>query len=212
MTAHENVFNGSKIARINGKDELTTAILSLIPRNLTYEDVVFVCIGTDRSTGDSLGPLVGTYLTGLGYTNVLGTVDEPIHAMNLAERVADIPEGKTVIAIDACLGRLSSVGKTEIVRGSVKPGAGVNRTGLPEVGDYGITGVVNVSGFMEYAVLQNTRLSLVMRMARDITSAIVDVFPLETNAITRKQTQKSTKANVRKSRNTYVSKKTEVCV
>ena len=33
-----------------------------------------------------------------------------------------------------------------------------------------VMGIVNISGFMEYMILQNTRLSLVMKMA-DIISA-----------------------------------------
>jgi hypothetical protein len=37
---------------------------------------------------------------------------------------------------------------------------------LPEIGDLHITGVVNVSGFMEHSVLQNTRLSVVVNMAK----------------------------------------------
>lgn len=35
-----------------------------------------------------------------------------------------------------------------------------------------IVGIVNISGFMEYIILQNTRLSLVMRMADTISSGI----------------------------------------
>lgn len=38
---------------------------------------VLACIGTDRATGDCLGPLVGTNLKRLGYT-VVGTLDEPL--------------------------------------------------------------------------------------------------------------------------------------
>jgi hypothetical protein len=26
-----------------------------------YENIIFLCIGTDRATGDSLGPIVGNY-------------------------------------------------------------------------------------------------------------------------------------------------------
>jgi putative sporulation protein YyaC len=47
----------------------------------------------------------------------------------------------------------------------------VNKS-LPEVGNIHITGIVNVSGFMEYFVLQNTRLSLVMNMAEIISTSI----------------------------------------
>ena len=36
-------------------------LLDLLPIGKN-QPIVFVCIGTDRSTGDSLGPLVGTLL------------------------------------------------------------------------------------------------------------------------------------------------------
>ena len=45
-----------------------------------------------------------------------------------------------------------------------KPGAAMNKK-LPAVGDLHIHGIVNLNGFMEFFVLQNTRLSLVMKMA-----------------------------------------------
>ena len=48
------------------------------------------------------------------------------------------------------------------------PGAGVSKE-LPLVGEIFINGIVNVSGFLEYFVLQNTRLSLVFRLAEIIT-------------------------------------------
>lgn len=140
--------------------------------------IFFACIGTDRSTGDSLGPLVGTKLALLGY-NVIGTIDNPLHAENLAERLAvEIPFGMTtVIAIDASLGMSSSVGKVYVKHGPLKPGTGVGKN-LPPVGQYHITGVVNVGGFMEYFVLQNTRLSLVMNMADQIVQVIQGAVPL----------------------------------
>ena len=49
------------------------------------EGVMFLCIGTDRSTGDSLGPLVGHKLRRqrLKGAAVIGTLDKPVHAMNL---------------------------------------------------------------------------------------------------------------------------------
>src|SRR5690554_6738809 len=93
--ASESVYDGAKIRGIKGKDELTVALLSRIPANVTAKNTVFMCIGTDRSTGDSLGPLVGMYLSGLGY-NVCGTLDDPTHAMNLADRIATLPKKKKV--------------------------------------------------------------------------------------------------------------------
>lgn len=138
--------------------------------------VITVCIGTDRSTGDSLGPLVGMLLErrNLANANIFGTLDNPVHAVNLQDTLDSIVQryrNPYIIAVDACLGQLSSVGSVQLCEGPVKPGAGVNKT-LPPVGDVHFTGIVNVSGFMEYLVLQNTRLSVVMGMAEVIADAI----------------------------------------
>ncbi|CDN41522.1 spore protease YyaC [Paenibacillus sp. P22] len=131
--------------------------------------IVVVCIGTDRSTGDALGPLIGTQLakSSSPHFELFGTLDEPVHAMNLEETMLEINRKVSkpfIIGIDACLGQLSSVGCIQLGPGPVRPGAGVNKD-LPPVGDIHMTGIVNVGGFMEYFVLQNTRLNLVMRMA-----------------------------------------------
>jgi len=139
--------------------------------------LVLLCIGTDRSTGDCLGPLVGTQLScedGKIF-HVYGTLDHPVHAGNLEERLRDIKQkfaDPFIIALDACLGSIENVGYINIGEGSLQPGAGVNKS-LPPVGHIHITGVVNVGGFMEYLVLQNTRLSLVMKMANVMVKGLV---------------------------------------
>jgi len=148
------------------------------PKNLTNNDVFFVCIGTDRSTGDSLGPFVGTFLKERGYKNVVGTIDDPVHAMNLKMVSSLLPKDKVIIAIDACLSCTTNIGQIQFGKGGLKPGAALNKN-LPEVGDYYIKGVVNMSGFMEYEVIRCTRLSLVIKMAKDITNAICKKFPLD---------------------------------
>lgn len=141
-----------------------------------FNDVVILCIGTDRSTGDCLGPLVGHKLKLIQYSRiyVYGTLDNPVHAKNLSEIISDIEarhDRPFIIAIDACLGKLERIGRISIGKGPLRPGAGVNKT-LPEIGHIHIVGVVNLSGFMEYLILQNTRLNLVMRMADTISSGI----------------------------------------
>lgn len=138
--------------------------------------IVILCIGTDRSTGDSLGPLVGSRLQELAHpmVRVFGTLDHPVHAVNLEETIEIIRRdfGKAfIIAVDACLGRTESIGFINLKPGPLQPGTGVNKT-LPEVGDLHIVGIVNVGGFMEYLVLQNTRLSIVMKMAEIISAAL----------------------------------------
>lgn len=142
---------------------------------------VLLCIGTDRSTGDCLGPLVGSKLdsSGQDFFTVCGTLDKPVHASNLNEMLEEICKvhGEPfIIAVDACLGNIDSVGCVSLGNGSLAPGAGVNKT-LPPVGQIHITGIVNVGGFMEFLVLQNTRLNLVMKLADTIVSGLNKAIP-----------------------------------
>ncbi|MEW6230360.1 MAG: spore protease YyaC [Bacillota bacterium] len=160
-------------------DVLAEALHSLVSCDMSHpsaQHLLFFCIGTDRSTGDALGPLTGTRLISLGIdeARVWGTLDAPVHAANLhvaMERARVTFGDPYVIAIDACLGRLENVGVVSVSRGPLKPGTGVSKA-LPPVGNIHVTGIVNVGGYMEYLVLQNTRLCLVMRMAEVIATAL----------------------------------------
>jgi len=158
--------------------KFTDALYTLISSSLKngYDSIVFICIGTDRSTGDSLGPLIGYKLNDIEYKNVYvyGSLEEPVHAKNLdgvMERISSSYDRPLVVAIDACLGRMDHVGYITLGQGSIKPGSGVNKD-LAPVGDMHITGIVNFGGFMDYLILQNTRLSIVMKMADIISMGI----------------------------------------
>lgn len=176
--------DGMLMGRVHWNDPLAVDYLSLTIANLPLSRrVTVVCVGTDRSTGDCLGPLIGTRLLKYRETGrlrpevtVFGTLEDPVHALNLHEYARKVahPEyqGNTILAIDACLGKSKNVGYISVKRGPLRPGTGVNKQ-LPWIGDYHIIGIVNVSGFMEHVVLQNTRLSLVMRMAEVIANALV---------------------------------------
>lgn len=142
------------------------------------KSLVILCIGTDRSTGDSLGPLVGHKLMPLikNHSNIhlFGTLENPIHAQNLVTTIEDIKknyDNPFIIAIDSSLGRQERVGYLSIKNTPLRPGAGVNKD-LPPVGDISITGIVNIGGLMEFMVLQSTRLSLVMTMADIISKSL----------------------------------------
>lgn len=176
-----NIFRDNKDFKIHWDEDLASIkianeLFSYIPKD-TKTPIIFMCIGTDRSTGDSLGPLVGSELQSKSLpTNfyIHGSLGDPIHAVNLQERlliIEKVYKKPFIVAIDACLGQSGNIGSIQIKKGPLKPGAGVNKT-LPPVGDVQITGIVNVSGFMEFFVLQNTRLHLVMNIARSISESI----------------------------------------
>ncbi|KUO48837.1 MAG: hypothetical protein APF76_18330 [Desulfitibacter sp. BRH_c19] len=144
--------------------------------------IVVVNIGTDRSTGDSLGPLVGSFLQEkqrfMPEFHVYGTLDQPVHATNIEqcmENIMELHSNPVIIAVDACLGQAKNVGNLNLGVGSVKPGAGVKKE-LPSVGHIYMTGTVNVGGYLEYLVLQNTRLNLVMKLAMSISDTIYKAY------------------------------------
>lgn len=154
------------------------SVLDMMLEEAIGRQVVLVCVGTDRSTGDAFGPIIGSKLEAvlsIPKVSIYGTLDEPVHAVNLAATLEKIQAAHRqppfIIALDACLGKLEHVGHLILEPGPLHPGAGVKKT-LPEFGDYTITGVVNVCGFMEYFVLQNTRLGIVMRMTDAVVQAL----------------------------------------
>ena len=145
-----------------------------------HERIAVVCLGTDRSTGDALGPLAGTALGKFRSSafDLYGTIADPVHAMNLdstLERLRQSTRYPFVIGVDASLGKPASVGSIHLGEGPIHPGAGVNKK-LTPVGDIHLSGVVNIGGILDHYVLQSTRLHVVMRMAdliaRSLYSAI----------------------------------------
>lgn len=161
------------IHRPTCREELVLAFQWLWAREGLPDAVL--CIGTDRATGDALGPLVGTELAAQAMPfHVYGTLQDPVHAVNLQQLMQTHPHllHSRCLAIDASLGRSEEVGSIAVGIGPIRPGAAVNKEMAP-IGRYYATGTVNIGGFMDYYVLQNTRLALVMRMARTIAEALM---------------------------------------
>lgn len=142
--------------------------------------LIILCIGTDRSTGDSLGPLVGYILNSYELDNIhiYGDLYNPVHAGNLNNIIENINStfiNPYVIAIDASLGSLQDVGKLYIEESPIFPGAALNKD-LPSVGNISISGIVNMHGKLEYLILQNTRLYTVMTLATCIAKVIYNAY------------------------------------
>lgn len=157
--------------------EFGDSLYQLLGRNLGERPLVFLCIGSDRATGDCLGPLLGHRLCQVFRNSpyfVYGTLKEPVHAKNLQEtidKIYQLHENPLIIAIDASLGRSSHVGYYTLGEGPLRPGAGVDKQ-LPFVGDYYITGIVNISGLLDQMLLQTTRLHTVMSLSDQIFDGI----------------------------------------
>jgi putative sporulation protein YyaC len=162
----------------NSAYELGCTLSDLIKEHvLSNRTIIFLCIGSDRATGDCLGPIIGYKLSKYKKHHnfhVYGTLEEPVHAKNLKDTIELIYQtydNAFIIAIDASLGKSNHIGYITIGEGPLKPGAGVDKE-LPEVGDIFITGIVNFSGMFDNMLLQTTRLNVVMSMADQICLAI----------------------------------------
>lgn len=159
-------------------EKISSALIRLIIEMNCSGDLMrcVLCIGSDRSTGDALGPLVGSCLikNRLPRTLIMGTLAHPVHALNLGSHLRQIAEKDKpflVIAVDASLGKPGNVGLIEVAAGPLFPGAGVNKR-LPPVGNIHLSGIVNLGGFMEQMVLQSTRLFHVMEMSTVIAEGL----------------------------------------
>jgi putative sporulation protein YyaC len=162
------------------KSEIEQFFETIADRHMNRSGIVFICIGSDRSTGDSFGPLVGTMLQENGWPNVVGTLEKPCDAHAVERAVQEIHKDAIVIAIDACLGKQASVGRFIVTEGPLQPGKAIGRR-LPAIGHYSIAGVVNTNGPKAYWMLQTTSLYQVIQMAKEAVSAIHSAWSRQTD-------------------------------
>lgn len=138
--------------------------------------IIFLCIGTDRATGDSLGPLIGYKLKNIERKNIYiyGSLEYPVHSVNLVSILNKINDNfinPFIIGVDASLGNVQHIGKIFIEDFPLHPGLALDKD-LPDVGEMNIKGVVNISGNLDFMMLQNTRLFVVMSLADCISDGI----------------------------------------
>ncbi|WP_245629923.1 spore protease YyaC [Domibacillus robiginosus] len=157
---------------------MSRILQDLLQQPLTEDrEIIFLCVGSDRSIGDALGPLVGTMLKeeGVPY-GIYGTLEEPVHAFNLESTLKLLKRRfrrPFIISIDAGLGEKEQVGAVLLKEGPLLPGQALKKV-LPAVGDYHLTGVVNYLDPLPAAqFLNDTRLHTVMKLAKTIVHVII---------------------------------------
>ncbi|MEQ8201777.1 MAG: spore protease YyaC [Syntrophomonadaceae bacterium] len=140
---------------------------------------LILCIGSDRHLLDCLGPLTGTMLQeSFPGIEVIGTLQNPLHARNMVhtlEEMKPIKAGQVVIAVDASVGNQDEIGLLQLRPGSLVPGKAMARN-LPAVGDYALTGVVELRANKSGIRNRQARLGLVYDMARVISQAIAECY------------------------------------
>ena len=138
---------------------------------------VIVCIGSDLSVGDSLGPVTGTKLKEKlqGHNvYVYGTLAKPITAHEVKytnQFIRNTHPNSTVIAIDAAVGVAGDIGLIKLAKRGLKPGSGANKR-LAKVGDVSVMGIVAEKTLFNYSLFSSTRLNIVYKMAEIIAEGV----------------------------------------
>lgn len=149
---------------------------SLIENNPKNKKPIIVCIGSDLVLGDSLGPLIGTFLKKKDVKSyVYGTLNFPITSKEVEYArtyLKQMHPESIIIAIDAAVGDPNDVGLIRVQNKGIKPGLGVDKD-LNEIGDVGIIGVVAAKSIKNYNLFNLTRLNLIYKMAETVSSGIV---------------------------------------
>ncbi|EGT5447375.1 TPA: spore protease YyaC [Clostridioides difficile] len=127
--------------------------ISEVLRDIINEDTLIVCIGSDRVLADSLAPMIGSILERSTIKNqIFGVLGDTIHALNLEQKIQAIKNNypnSNIIAIDACISKVSDKGTIVVRNEPVKPGLGVHKN-LQCIGDYSIVGVIGRNGYDIY--------------------------------------------------------------
>lgn len=137
-----------------------------------------ICIGSDLSVGDSLGPVTGTKLKEKlgGSCYVYGTLAKPITAHEVKymnDFLRETHPQSPIIAVDAAVGIAGDVGLIKLSGRGLMPGSGANKK-LSKVGDVSVMGIVAEKSVFNYSLFSATRLNIIYKMAEIISEGIAE--------------------------------------
>lgn len=122
-----------------------------LKKNLnTKDDIVFLCVGSNKVVGDCFGPMVGTKIKKLNLkknVTVIGNMKEPLCANNIKSEISKIDKNSYIVVIDSAL---SEYGVEGIYVSSKKMdlGSGINKK-IMKIGDISIKGCVGKKKILE---------------------------------------------------------------
>lgn len=149
------------------------SLFSLIPHGTQH--IYVAAIGSNRISGDSLGPFVGTLLDDIfpDHLTVIGNLQYPLDATTIEKQMTNIslPKNSFVVAIDSVLGTEETINSIVIQHGKLWPGEGLGNK-LPPLGDCSVMGVVVKNDPDLEASLLFSDLHLIYTMATNIAKGV----------------------------------------
>lgn len=142
------------------------------------KEIIIVNIGTDKCTGDSFAPFLGSYLEDKDYSiKFYGTLENPIHALNIHEEldvIKNTHKGAFIIGLDSAMSSACDVGNVTIRNKPIEAGAGVGKD-LPSVGDVSIiyNTINSDSGF--WGLSRDVRLGDILKAVKEVYKVFVEL-------------------------------------
>lgn len=139
------------------------------------EEIVLVNIGTDKVMFDCFAPLLGTLLEGKVDFPVYGTLENPIHGLNLDREYSKVLEkhpNAFIIGSDACIGSDGEVFDIIARTKPISPAKGLGKE-MTKVGDVSLVCITSTSTNLDILFHQNTRLSDVYNMSKKASEELI---------------------------------------
>ena len=134
-----------------------------------------MCIGSEKVSGDMLGPLVGTILKEeyLLDAYIYGTTTRSVNGLNISKYIRlinNIHKNSLIISIDAAVGRQEEIGTIKLKYEGINAGAALGMNN--RINGIGIVGVVAEKKGEVLSNLLEANYCMVERMGRKIASII----------------------------------------
>lgn len=181
------MLNYEEIENISIKEKFIedfSYIFNKVKNQKEYSEVTFLCVGTDRITGDCFGPLVGTKLIELlkeyNYSNIniYGSLSKNLSYENICEIIKNINQKSIIIVIDAALSKKENIGKIFVQQSKTVLGKSLEKNKI-EIGDISIKSVVAKDykvAKCNFKVLQNISLNAVNTQATIVSEGIFETI------------------------------------
>lgn len=156
---------------------------NLLKNNSNNQEIVFLCIGTNRVIGDSIGPIVGTNLKKKIDKNrnikVMGDLENNICYENIKEYIARLSFSRSfIVVIDSALSNEENIGKVFVQNKGLKYGESLYKDNSI-IGNISIKAVVGKNAynkFKNFKVLRNTSINRVIDLSNIVSNGIAQVM------------------------------------
>lgn len=181
------MLNYDLIENLNLKEKFLKDFKDIFYNAIMQNDkigITFLCIGTDRITGDCFGPLVGSKLNELlqqnnfSNINVYGSLEKNLNYESIQNIPKNINDKSIIIVVDAALSKKENIGKIFVSKRRTILGKGLEKNKI-EIGDISIKAVVAKDYKIpkyNFKALQNISLNGVITLSNIVAEGIFDII------------------------------------